>query len=94
MLHGLEWTAQTNAAAMVACYSQESISVTRWLVSLFFKIWPFTSMKIAQRRTKFVKVSTKVCKINPHKMPKTIKILPKWRKLVKSGHTGQMIDLC
>ena len=73
-----------------SCYLRASLhgcSVTKWLAYFTtFAIYISENCPI----TKFAKLGPKFSQIvkNPQKMPKTLKILPKWRNFAKSGHTA------
>ena len=65
-------------------------SVTR-LLYYYFNICPFRTMKFAQKFEIFAKVGSQFCQIlnsYSRKGPKLVKVIPKWRNFVKSGHTG------
>ena len=50
----------------------------------------YINENVPKRRTKFAKVSSKLCQIlniRSKELSKTFKILPKWRNFAKSGHT-------
>ena len=74
----------------VVCMSTEKRG---WLIrvsGLFFSIWTFTSMKICPKVYKFFQSRFNILPISKwtlEKLPKTLKILPKWRNFAKSGHT-------
>ena len=64
-------------------------SVTRCL-SYYFNIWPFRTMKIAQKYVIFAKVGSQFCQIlnsYSRKGQALFKIMPKWRNFTISGHT-------
>ena len=66
-------------------------SVTR-LLYYYFNIWPFRTMKFAQKFEIFAKVGSQFCQIlnsYSRKGPKLPNIMSKWRNFAKSGHTGQ-----
>ena len=60
------------------------------MARLFFNIGPLTSTKNCLMANKICQSRSKnfaELQINPQKLPKTLKILPKWRNFAKSGHT-------
>ena len=64
-------------------------SVTRCL-SYYFNIWPFRTMKIAQKYVIFAKVGSQFCQIlnsYSRKGQTLFKIMSKWRNFAISGHT-------
>ena len=61
------------------------------IAGLFFNIWRFPSMKICLKVYKICQSRFKILpngKLTLEKLPKTLKILPKWRNFAKSGHIG------
>ena len=62
------------------------------MVILFFKIWPFATMKISPImpqicQSRLTVLPSKILSIK--NLPKTRKLLPKWQNFAKSGHTGR-----
>ena len=56
------------------------------MAGLFVQIFAIYSIKNCPKLQFFAKRAK--CKIDPQKLLKTIKIVPKWRHFAKSGHTG------
>ena len=61
------------------------------MVRLFFNIWPFATMKISPIMSQICQSKLSILpnkKVTFKNLPKTCKLLPKWRNFAKSGHTG------
>ena len=61
------------------------------MLRLFFNIWPFAIMKISPIMPKICPRQLSILPNNKwtvKNLPKTGKLLPKWRKFDKSGHTA------